>query len=248
MQTMKTKSLAIVLLFMTSITTNAQDTIWISKKGNIVSSKDSIQRYDIIYKNAADTQQVRVVSFWPDGTISGEANYFPYTLKPVLHGISRRYNYGRLADERMYANGQLNGYHNTFWENGKQRRKDLYENGKFISGNCYGYNDGDTAWFDYEQPASFPGGMDSLRRFVQRHFIYPPLAKAQEIQGIVKVQFIITKDGSLADIAVINSVNSTLANAAIQLVKKMPNWIPAAQDGRLVKMRFILPVTFRLSE
>lgn len=227
---------------------NAQDTLWVSKQGTIVSSKDSAQMYNLVFRDHLDTQKVMVKIFRIDGTILYETNYSPYKPKPVLNGVSKRYFDGRLADERVYTNGDLNGYHSTFWDNGRIRRKDLYTNGKFISGNCYGYNGGDTTWFPYESFSSFPGGTDSLRRFIKKNFQYPPDASRSSIQGTVKVKFTITQDGSLESIQVINSVHPLLDQEALRIVSLMPKWKPGMQDGKLVKTRYILPVSFRLDE
>jgi TonB family protein len=245
---MKIKYLITVIACWLALSVNAQDTVWISKKGTVIPSKDSAQAYDLIFRDNADTQKVKVKAFRIDGTILYEANYYPYRPKPVLDGVSKRYVDGQLADERVYTNGELSGQHSTYWDNGRIRRKDLYENGKFIRGNCYGFNGGDTTWFPYESFSKFPGGTDSLRRFIMKNFKYPPDAKHGRIQGTVKVKFMITQDGSVDFIEVINSVHPLLDREALRLVSLMPKWIPAMQEGRLVKSLFILPVSFRLEE
>lgn len=245
---MKIKYILTIVAFCLAATINAQDTIWISKSGTVISSKDSAHMYKLVVREQSDTQKVKVKAFQIDGTILYETNYSPYLPKPVLNGFSKRYFDGQLADERVYTNGELNGHHSTYWDNGRIRRKDLYENGKFISGNCYGFNGGDTTWFPYESFSKFPGGTDSLRRFIMKNFKYPPDAKHGRIQGTVKVKFMITQDGSVDFIEVINSVHPLLDSEALRIVGLMPKWIPATQDGRLVKTYFILPGSFRLEE
>jgi TonB family protein len=242
---MKKNYLLVIALVLPFIAV-AQDTIWISKKGTIIPSGDSAERYNIIYKNNADTQEVKLVRYLKDGTILEELNYLPYSAK-TLHGVFRRYRDGRLADERIYQNNKLHGTHKTFWENGRLRRNDLYEKGAFINGQCYGFNGGDTTWFAYQISAGFPGGNDSLRQYLTQHLKYPPDARLDEIEGTVNVQFTITKDGSLTDIKLSNKVNPLLDNEAIRLVSGMPKWQPAIIDGRVANMSFILPVVFRLS-
>ena len=230
------------------MTISAQDTIWISKTGTTILSKDSAVMYKLVFREQPDTQKVMVKAFRIDGTILYETNYSPYLPKPVLNGVSKRYLDGQLADEKVYSNGNLNGYHSTFWENGRIRRKDLYSNDKFISGNCYGYNGGDTTWFPYESFSSFPGGSDSLRRFIAKNFHYPSDARRDHIQGTVKVKFTITQDGTVDAIEVLNSIHPLLDREALRLISLMPKWIPATQEGRLVKTHLILPVSFVLNE
>ncbi len=237
-----------VLLVGVSAMAFAQDTIWFSKPGKLVVSRDSAERFNVIYKDQADTQKVRVMRYLIDGTLHEELNFYPYVPDKVLQGVFKRYSGGQLAEERNYAKNQLDGSFKTYWENGQLRRDDWYEKGTFISGKCYGISGADTTWFEYQKQASYPGGVDSLRKYMARNLRYPPLAKAQDKQGRVRVQFTITKDGSLEDIFVVNSVDPSLDQEAIRLVTQMPKWIPATQDGKLVNMYFILPVVFQLRE
>ncbi|MBL7770036.1 MAG: TonB family protein [Flavipsychrobacter sp.] len=240
--------LLVVVSFGVSSPVYSQDTLWFSKPGKLVASRDSAERYNVVYKDKADTQKVKVVRYLLDGSIQEELNFYPYEPTRLLHGEFKRYSDGRIVQERHYTKNQLNGAFKTWWENGQLRRHDIYENGKFISGNCYGINGADTTWFEYEKAASYPGGTDSLRKYLARNLRYPQLAKVQGIQGTVRVQFTIAKDGSLEDIFVVKPIDPSLDQEAIRLVTKMPKWIPAMQDGRLVKMYFVLPVVFQIRE
>lgn len=240
--------LMVVLFFWVSSPVYSQDTLWFSKPGKLVASRDSAERYNVIYKNKADTQQVTVFRYLKDGALQEELNFYPYEPVRLLHGVFKRYSDGRIVQERHYTKNQLNGSFKTWWENGQLRRHDIYEDGKFISGNCYGINGADTTWFEFEKGASFPGGTDSLRKYLARNLRYPNIAKAQGIQGTVRVQFTIFPDGSLQDIFVVKPIDPSLDQEALRLVNKMPKWLAATQDGRLVKMYFILPVVFQLRE
>ena len=237
-----------LLLLGLSTTTFAQDTIWFSKPGKQVATRDSAERYNVVYKDKADTQKVKLVRYLLDGSIQEELNFYPYEPARLLHGPFKRYSDRQIVQERMYEKNKLHGSFKTWWENGQLRRNDNYENGQFISGKCYGINGADTTWFEFEKAASYPGGTDSLRKYLARNLRYPHLAKVQSIQGTVRVQFTITKDGSLEDIFVVKPIDPSLDQEALRLVNKMPNWTPAMQDGRLVKMYFVLPVVFQLRE
>lgn len=225
----------------------SQDTLWISEGGNYVSSKDSAKQYQLITKSDSHSQQVRVSIFELDGTLVSESNFNPYRPKPLLHGISKKYSFGQLADERVYTNGVLNGYHKTYWENGSLKRNDLYEKGNFISGVCYGSNGSDTTWFPYQINASFPGGPDSLHSFIARNLKYPPFAIPLGIAGTVNIRFVVRKDGSLDGIRLVNAVSPLLDQEALRVVKLMPTWTPGIIDGRTVNMSFQLPITFKLN-
>jgi TonB family protein len=225
----------------------SQDTVWLSKTG-IVTPKDAAARFQVVYKNKTDTQRVQLLRYLRDGSLQEELNFFPFTPTRVLEGIYKRYNNGQLVDERNYSNNKLNGAHKTYWSNGQLRRIDNYNDGIFTDGSCYKQDGTDTAWFVHHIPASFPGGNDSLRLFMARNFRYPAQASRDGIQGTVRVQFTITKEGNLEDIEVVNKVNPLLDGEALRIVKRMPTWIPAVQDGEYANMLFILPVVFRLSD
>ena len=105
-----------------------------------------------------------------------------------------------------------------------------------------------------EQQAEFPGGQRSMTQWLNDNIIYPYEAKSKGIEGRVIVQFIIEKDGSLSDVQYIisrrqgglDTDNKYLLKEAVRVVKEMPNWQPAKHEGETVRLRYIIPVWFRL--
>lgn len=236
-----------LITLLIAISTCAQDTVWISRTGSVIPTKDSAVSYQLIFRSSTDTSQVKVLKYDISGTIQEENNYSPY-YKKVLHGASREYRNGKLKEEREYENNQVNGFHKTYWEHGKLKRNDLYENGKFVNGNCYGFDGTDTTWFEYSQPATFPGGIDSLIKFLRLNLRYPPYAKQSGIQGTVHVLFYVNKEGMPEEMKVKKSVDPLLDREAIRLTSIMPAWIPGKIDGRPAKFSYALPITFRLDD
>ena len=96
-----------------------------------------------------------------------------------------------------------------------------------------------------EQPM-FPGGMQELMKYLQTNIRYPKEAQERGLQGRVLVQFVVNKDGSICDEHVVKSVDPQLDAEAFRAIRSMPNWIPGKQRGEPVRVRFTLPVTFRL--
>ena len=92
----------------------------------------------------------------------------------------------------------------------------------------------------------FPGGMAELMKYLQKNLRYPQICKEQGVQGRVIVQFVVNTDSTITDVNVIKSVNPHLDEEAVRVVKAMPKWNPGKQRGELVRVRFTLPVTFRL--
>ena len=96
-----------------------------------------------------------------------------------------------------------------------------------------------------EQPM-YPGGMQELMKYLQMNIRYPKEAQERGLQGRVIVQFVVNKDGSICDEQVVKSVDPQLDAEAIRIIRSMPNWTPGKQRGEPVRVRFTLPVTFRL--
>jgi protein TonB len=97
-----------------------------------------------------------------------------------------------------------------------------------------------------ERMPMFPGGPAALMEFIDSTKLYPISALKQHIQGRVIVTFIVEKDGSITNSKVIRSVDPALDKEALRVVKKMPHWIPGQQLDRKVRVRYIIPVTFRI--
>ena len=94
----------------------------------------------------------------------------------------------------------------------------------------------------------FPGGMAELMKYLQKNIRYPKVCKEQGLQGRVIVQFVVNTDSTISDVKVVKPVNPHFDQEALRVVKAMPKWKPGTQCGKPVRVRFTLPVTFRLPE
>ena len=97
-----------------------------------------------------------------------------------------------------------------------------------------------------EQMPAFPGGDVALMRYLQENVHYPTIALENDVQGRVVVGFVVEKDGSITDVTVIKSQDPSLDREAARVVKSMPRWIPGKQNGSAVRVKYQVPVTFRL--
>ncbi len=105
----------------------------------------------------------------------------------------------------------------------------------------------ETKVFDVvEQMPDFPGGQGALLKWINDNIRYPSIAEENNIQGRVICQFVVERDGSITDVQVMKSVDPSLDKEAIRVLKKMPRWNPGMQNGSPVRVKFTLPVTFRL--
>ena len=97
-----------------------------------------------------------------------------------------------------------------------------------------------------EQMPSFPGGDAALMKYLQENVKYPVVAQENGVQGRVVISFVVERDGSITDVKVARSVDPSLDREAQRVVKSMPNWIPGKQNGSAVRVKYNVPVSFRL--
>lgn len=97
-----------------------------------------------------------------------------------------------------------------------------------------------------EKMPSFPGGDAALFKFLSDNVKYPVIAQENGVQGRVICQFVVNRDGSIVDVEVVRSVDPSLDKEAIRVIKSMPKWSPGQQRGKPVRVKYTLPVNFRL--
>lgn len=98
-----------------------------------------------------------------------------------------------------------------------------------------------------EQMPSFPGGISGLRTYLNQNIRYPAEAQENCVQGRVVVSFVVGKDGHISDVTVLRSVDPSLDKEAVRVIRNMPRWTPGKQGGEPVKVRYNVPVSFRLN-
>ena len=97
-----------------------------------------------------------------------------------------------------------------------------------------------------EQMPSFPGGPSALMKYLSENIKYPVVAQGNGVQGRVVVSFVVERDGSITDVKVARSVDPSLDREAMRVVRSMPHWIPGKQNGSAVRVKYNVPVSFRL--
>jgi protein TonB len=100
--------------------------------------------------------------------------------------------------------------------------------------------------FDIQKPPSFPGGEKELLKYLSENIKYPPLARENNIQGTVALTFVVGKNGQVSDVQILKDIGGGCGKEAVRVVNSMPKWIPGEANGNPVKVRFTLPVRFRL--
>ncbi len=99
-----------------------------------------------------------------------------------------------------------------------------------------------------EDAPEYPGGMDAFYRYIGEHMDYPKTAREAGVEGKVYVQFVVDKDGSLSDVTVVKGIGSGCDEEAKRVIGSLNNFKPGKQRGKAVRVRMVLPITFRLGE
>ncbi|MCQ2345826.1 MAG: energy transducer TonB [Paludibacteraceae bacterium] len=98
-----------------------------------------------------------------------------------------------------------------------------------------------------EKMPEFPGGNEALRKYLAENLRYPSMAAENGITGRAVCQFVVNKDGAIVDVQVVRSSgDDSLDREAIRVIKAMPKWNPGQQRGKAVRVKYTVPVNFRL--
>ena len=92
----------------------------------------------------------------------------------------------------------------------------------------------------------YPGGMPELMQYLAKNIKYPVQAQKKGIEGRVTVRFIVEKDGSISNVTVVRHIHPLLDKEAVRVIKAMPKWSPGMLNGKPVRVKFNIPVAFRL--
>ena len=115
-----------------------------------------------------------------------------------------------------------------------------------IQNNNYEPLDSDSVFTIADEMTEFPGGDVALMNYIKQNLRYPALAGEMGFQGRVTLSFIVERDGSISNIEVLRTPAEELSKEAIRVVQSMPKWKPGRIKGTPVRMKYILPMTFRI--
>ena len=97
-----------------------------------------------------------------------------------------------------------------------------------------------------EQMPQFPGGQAEMMQFISKNMKYPTIAQENGTQGRVTCQFVVGADGKVRDVKVLRGVDPYLDKEAVRVISSMPKWKPGVQNGKKVRVKYTVPVMFRL--
>ncbi len=97
-----------------------------------------------------------------------------------------------------------------------------------------------------EQMPEYPGGMQALFEYLSQNLKYPEDAKEQKIEGRVIAIFVVETDGSISNVEVVKPVFPSLDAEAVRVLSAMPKWTPGMQSGKVVRVKYTVPINFSL--
>ena len=97
-----------------------------------------------------------------------------------------------------------------------------------------------------EQMPEYPGGQAALIEYISNNVKYPDDAAKKKVEGKVFVTFVVDTDGKITDVSLLRKVFPSLDAEAIRVISAMPNWIPGKQKGQVVRVKYTVPIMFRL--
>jgi TonB family protein len=152
---------------------------------------------------------------------------------------------GSMSETGEYRDGEMEGSWTYYRNDGSICSREHYSKGDLDSA-IYLDKDGIEEEYAAETEPSFPGGEAAMMQWVQNNIEYPVEAVENGEQGIVYVQFVINRDGTIGQIKTVRGVSDVLDEESERLIKSMPLWIPGKQHNRFVRCKFTFPIHYRL--
>lgn len=234
-------------MFSTSVF--AQERIYINSDNDTVSSEEEWLYYiqnQFVNEDLAIIREERINK---NGQLIWQRDFkLNENDKKVYHGkYLRWYTDGQLYTDFDYKEGLLEGKVLMYWNNGQLKRNQVYEKDIPISGSCFD-SLGNTIVCNplYDSPM-FKGGISEMHKFLATNIVYPKYSLKNKEEGIVSIDFVVLKDGTLSNIKVGKSVTPHLDEEAMRVISLMSGyWSPGYQLGEKVNVKLRAPVKFSI--
>ena len=198
-----------------------------------------------VFKN--DQQKWAVNDYYKCGIIQMQGTFKSKKAKKKQGEFKYYFKDGTLDSEGYYINDKKDGEWTWYFKNGQVSAREIYDNGK-VTDIDFWHEDG-TPKGKSAQAIEYPeyvGGIEEMYNFLRENLEYPQWAVINNLKGSIMVSFIIEEDGSINDVKASKPIHPTLDKAAIDVVKKMPNWVPGKYHNRYRRTAMSLPINFKL--
>ena len=271
------KNLILILLFLSvAISLAAQEKVWLDKNYQWTDNESQAVRYAIVTKEEKLTKVEEFSLDGQKKDIWHFEKYASEPRKRIRKGLHTRIyangtdslvemcNENRLEGQRLvyypdgsmhfaisFKGGLLNGKFIQYYPDGKLRREEMYLDGKCTGGKLLAADGNELEFQPYEVVPTFPGGINALMQLVSKVVKYPASAVQARTEGKVVITFYVDKDGSMASPEILQSVSPDIDKEglrAFNAIAQTFKWTPGYQDGKAVRVRYTLPINFRLPQ
>ncbi|MEI6408877.1 MAG: energy transducer TonB [Bacteroidota bacterium] len=223
-----------------------QRKVYYKNRSEPVRSTDEYLFYDEIRDITPDSSYVK--EYGKLGNLQEEgafAGYGTKTEKPL--GAHRKYykDGGALKATIQYTDGKETEIR-SYYPSGKLKRIQTYDGEGKPKGECFEEDGSPRAFTPFEQIPQFPGGENALMTYISENIAYPKKAFKKNIQGIVYASFVVNKNGTISDIAIVKGLKYGCNEEVVRMLSSMPVWEPGKADDVPLKVKFTLPVKFKI--
>ncbi len=232
----------ILLCLFFAQSTFAQVEYYLNEHKQKTDSAHAVYKARMEYQNDL-SERIKVTVQTLNGNIVSESEY----KNDLLDGVTKFYhNNGKLKAEISYKNGLLHGEVKTYYNTGNIKRRDVFDKGALLQGECFGINGSKDRYTEFYTPPSFTGGDRALYKFVFLNTYYPDNVKLEKISGTVTVRLFISKKGEIIDREITQSLHPELDKEALRVANLITKFAPAKQDGEFIESVYMLAVPFEI--
>jgi protein TonB len=248
----------------------AQVTLYFDGDGKAVSSLQEAKSYVVIIPDSTDNQKAVVRCYDVSGQIVSEDRFSVFkeiknmahfkewlSMEPLRWSILNTNHKRDGKHKEWYASGQLHvivdyvdglrsGFLLSYWKNGQLKRRDVYDNGKFVKGQCFDSLGKEIPYYEYVIMPKFIGECGGIGQYLSKNIRYPVKAQENRIEGRVIVKFIVNTNGTISNVEVEKKIHASLDAEAYRVVSGLTKWIPGQIDGEKVNVPYVLPVNFKM--
>jgi len=233
------------LLIAISVNVYSQDTIYLGEFASKIVKKEKATKYKIVTPDPSEKDVFNERLYYMDGSVYSSRRVYKYYKKKRENlSFNTFYRSGNKHIVCIYKNGKTDGEFLSYWENGSLKRKDIFDNGKFIEGTCWDEEGDEVPFYKFEIQAVYPGGSEAMIKYITENFDLSQVPVGSTYSRVV-VSFYIDIEGNVVDVKLDQGADPMTNYQAVSLVMKMPKWSLAMQDGHPVKVKKRLPIRLK---
>jgi TonB family protein len=180
--------------------------------------------------------------WYEDGRIKTNQNFSEGLLDGPLKTWRKD---GTLQLDVHYTKGEKHGFFMSYYANGQIARKELYDNGQFIEGQCYTQEANPTEYFPYVALPTYKGGPAALSKYIDGELNYPKKAEKEGREATILIIFTVDENGHILDPRVVHGDAAYFNEEALRIVNSFPDWIPGKIDGIPAPLQVTVQIDFR---